>query len=282
MVKRSIFGTILAGGALALLLAFKTPSESLVLNNGNNSSAGSGKSTTYSGDVTGNAIQTPYGIVQVQLTLTNGRITEVTLLQAPQGGRDTQLTNYAVPQLRSEVLSAQSAQVDTISGATYTSQGYLQSVQSALDQVSAGFTGGVAAAPAATTATTDTGSGAGSQNGSSGSGNGSGSGGATSASTAAPAGKSNYSGTVTGQAVQIPFGTVQVQVTINSGRITDVTILQAPQGGRSGQIAQYAAPQLRSEVLSAQSAQVNTISGATYTSMGYLQSLQSALDQAGV
>ncbi len=68
---------------------------------------------------------------------------------------------------------------------------------------------------------------------------------------------------------------------MQNGKITDVQTLQLPGGQfRSQQISQYAAPQLRSEVLAAQSAQVNTISGATYTSMGYLQSVQSALDQA--
>jgi uncharacterized protein with FMN-binding domain len=68
---------------------------------------------------------------------------------------------------------------------------------------------------------------------------------------------------------------------MQNGKITDVQALQLPSDQRrSQQIGQYAAPQLRSEVLAAQSANVNTISGATYTSIGYLQSLQSALDQA--
>jgi len=91
----------------------------------------------------------------------------------------------------------------------------------------------------------------------------------------------SYSGQVTGQVAQTPFGNVQVQVTIQSGKITDVQALQLPSGGgHTGQVSAYAGPQLRSEVLAAQSANVNTISGATYTSIGYLQSLQSALDQA--
>jgi uncharacterized protein with FMN-binding domain len=92
--------------------------------------------------------------------------------------------------------------------------------------------------------------------------------------------KSTYSGTLTGQAIQIPFGTVQVQVTMQGGQITDVQALQMPQDQfHSQQISSYAGPQLRSEALQAQSAQINTISGATYTSEGYIQSLQSALDQ---
>ncbi|MGZ6273916.1 MAG: FMN-binding protein [Candidatus Limnocylindrales bacterium] len=55
----------------------------------------------------------------------------------PRGGHSSQVSNYAAPQLRSEVLQAQSSQVDSISGATYTSQAYQQSLQSALDQLPA-------------------------------------------------------------------------------------------------------------------------------------------------
>ena len=76
------------------------------------------------------------------------------------------------------------------------------------------------------------------------------------------------------------FGPVQVQVTIAGGQITDVTPLALPTGGRSGRISSYAAPTLRSEVLNAQSAAIDIVSGATYTSAAYSQSLQSALDQA--
>ncbi|MBN9607182.1 MAG: FMN-binding protein [Actinomycetales bacterium] len=75
---------------------------------------------------------------------------------------------------------------------------------------------------------------------------------------------------------------MQVQVTISGGQITDVTALQitGPER-RSVQISNAAVPMLRQEVLSAQSANVSMIGGATYTSAGYLRSLQSALDQAG-
>lgn len=74
---------------------------------------------------------------------------------------------------------------------------------------------------------------------------------------------------------------MQVSVTIADGKITDVTTLAAPDNdGRSMMISQRAIPTLRSEVLSAQSADVRSVSGATYTSAGYLSSLQSALDKA--
>ena len=87
---------------------------------------------------------------------------------------------------------------------------------------------------------------------------------------------------ITGTAISFRYGTVQVQVTVSGGAITDVTTLQAPGDGRSGQISQYAVPILQSEALSAKSAQIDLVSGATYTSDAYAQSLQSALDQAGL
>jgi uncharacterized protein with FMN-binding domain len=87
-------------------------------------------------------------------------------------------------------------------------------------------------------------------------------------------------GTVTGQLIDMRYGPVQVQVTIAGGRITDVTALELPAGGRSGRISSFAEPNLRSEVLTAQSANIDIVSGATYTSDAYAQSLQSALDQA--
>lgn len=88
------------------------------------------------------------------------------------------------------------------------------------------------------------------------------------------------SGTFTGSAVQNPFGEVQVQITLTGGKITDVTALQLPTHGRSGFISQDVAPILQGEALSAQSANIDTVSGATYTSDAYAQSLQSAIDQA--
>lgn len=89
-------------------------------------------------------------------------------------------------------------------------------------------------------------------------------------------------GTYTGSSVRTRFGNVQVAVTIASGSISDVTPLRlTDHDGRSVQISNHAAPILRSEVLSSQSAHVSNVSGATYTTQAYLTSLQSALDQAG-
>ncbi len=87
--------------------------------------------------------------------------------------------------------------------------------------------------------------------------------------------------TFTGSVAQTQYGNVQVSVTIKNGKITDVTPLQlTDRGGKSVAISNQAAPILRSEVLSAQSAQVQNVGGATYTSSGYVTSLQAALDAA--
>lgn len=96
--------------------------------------------------------------------------------------------------------------------------------------------------------------------------------------TAAGAKDGSYTGTSEGT----PFGNVQVKVVVAGGKITNVVSLQlTDNGGRSVQISNYAAPILRSEVIKAQSAKVSNVSGATYTTDGYLSSVQSALDQAG-
>jgi uncharacterized protein with FMN-binding domain len=88
-------------------------------------------------------------------------------------------------------------------------------------------------------------------------------------------------GTVTGDTVSTRFGDVQVQVTISGGVITDVSALQLPSNdSHSARISQAAEPILRQEALTAQSANIDLLSGATYTSDAYARSLQSALDQA--
>ncbi|MDR6988150.1 uncharacterized protein with FMN-binding domain [Paenarthrobacter nitroguajacolicus] len=92
---------------------------------------------------------------------------------------------------------------------------------------------------------------------------------------------STTAATYDGAAVQTRFGTVQVRVTLQDGRITEVTPLQLTDAERkSAQISSRAAPVLRSEVLQAQSANVQTVGGATVTSDAYLTSLQAALDAA--
>jgi uncharacterized protein with FMN-binding domain len=106
--------------------------------------------------------------------------------------------------------------------------------------------------------------------------------GATPAPTKASSGGSSGSKTVDGSVVSTRYGDVQVEVVVASGKVADVVALELPTGRRSGQISQYAGPILRQEALQAQSAKIDLVSGATYTSDAYSQSLQSALDQAGV
>jgi uncharacterized protein with FMN-binding domain len=87
-----------------------------------------------SGTFDGSVVQTQYGPVQVAVTIANGSVTEVTALQLTNdGGRSVMISNHAAPILRSEVLTAQSALVQNVSGATYTTNGYLTSLQAALD-----------------------------------------------------------------------------------------------------------------------------------------------------
>ena len=105
---------------------------------------------------------------------------------------------------------------------------------------------------------------------------------ATSASSAAKA-TSTYTGTVTGTAADTRWGPVQVKVTLAAGKITAVDVVEQPNSNdRDQEINADAVPQLVQETLQAQNAQIDMVSGATYTSDGYVTSLQSALDQAGV
>ena len=131
--KRPGVGLLLSAGALVLLLSFRTPASLAPP-----ATAGGSLSAAFSGTLSGPTVDTPYGPVQVQVTIAAGKITEVTTLQVPKANQySSEVAAYATPRLRSEVLSAQSAAVDTISGATYTSGAYLQSLQSALDQARA-------------------------------------------------------------------------------------------------------------------------------------------------
>ena len=84
--------------------------------------------------LTGQAANTLYGPVQIQLIVRDSKIINVSILQMPDGTiHDIQIGQYAFPELISETLTAQSAKIDAVSGATYTSAGYIQSLQSALD-----------------------------------------------------------------------------------------------------------------------------------------------------
>lgn len=84
--------------------------------------------------VNGVPADTRYGPVQVQVTVRSGHIVSADAIDYPQGGgRDQEINSYAVPRLDDEAVRADSSQIDTVSGATYTSDGYRLSLQSALD-----------------------------------------------------------------------------------------------------------------------------------------------------
>ncbi|MGW4157427.1 FMN-binding protein [Micromonospora chersina] len=146
--------------ALVLLFSYKTSTmgaggETSAIASGPDGPAGSGSSWTGtdddttgpgsstgddnagsdgSGTATGSVAQTRWGPVQVRITVSGGKITDVTAVQVPDGNhRDQEINDYAVPILRQEALAAQSARIDTVSGATVTSDGYRESLQSAID-----------------------------------------------------------------------------------------------------------------------------------------------------
>ncbi|MFC4021146.1 FMN-binding protein [Micromonospora sp. GCM10011542] len=92
--------------------------------------ARSGSTTVADGPV----VPTKRGNVQVQASISGGRITEITPVTVPStNNRSREINKQAVPQLRTEALAAQSAHIDAVSGATLTSDGYTQSLQAALD-----------------------------------------------------------------------------------------------------------------------------------------------------
>ncbi|MFF0011846.1 FMN-binding protein [Streptomyces sp. NPDC005374] len=185
--------------------------------------------------VTTTTIDTEKGPVQLQVTFAGTKITAVKMLQQP----DHPQTTAAVPQLVSETLEAQSADIDTVSGATITSDAYKESLQAAIDNN-------------AKTA-------------------------AKASSSPSASATEESAKTVDGTAVDTEKGTVQVQVTFEGDKISAVTMLQQPNHPQTT----AAVPQLVSETLEAQSADIDTVSGATITSDGYKESLQAAIDAKG-
>jgi uncharacterized protein with FMN-binding domain len=102
---------------------------------GSSSGSSGSSSSTAAKTYAGGTAQTQWGPVQVQITVKNGKITASDVLQVPSGNpRDDEINSYAVPVLNSEVVATQNANIDMVSGATVTSDGYIQSLQSALDQ----------------------------------------------------------------------------------------------------------------------------------------------------
>ena len=136
--KRGAIALVTTALGLVLLFSFKTPdqaSEAVVAGtdattDGTTTSTTTATATT----LTGSTISTRYGDVTVEVTVANGAITAVKAIDLPSGGRSGEISTYAGPILASEALTAQSADIDIVSGATYTSEAYAQSLQAALDQ----------------------------------------------------------------------------------------------------------------------------------------------------
>jgi uncharacterized protein with FMN-binding domain len=125
---------------VVLLFGYHTSTSSEFASGGNtvlSSPAQQGTGSTSSataGTVTGPSVDTRWGPVQVEITVAGGRITDVAVVDYPTGSsKDRQINARAIPVLVRETLDAQSANVDMVSGATVTSEGYLQSLQAALD-----------------------------------------------------------------------------------------------------------------------------------------------------
>jgi len=101
------------------------------------------------------------------------------------------------------------------------------------------------------------------------------------AATPTKAAATSVSGSFTGDVINVGYGPVQVKITVSNGKITEATAVQAP-SGRSQRFTDYSVPNLRQQTLSAQSAAISGVSGASYTSYGWYKSLISALQKAGM
>jgi uncharacterized protein with FMN-binding domain len=158
-MRRAVLAICATAVALVLLLSFKTHTQSAAPGASPAAALGSpapgpgatgstgtpstgtpgtgtpGTGTGAAKTVTGAAWPTIYGPVQVRVTVTAGKLTAVTAVEYPvDTPRDYQINAFAIPQLNAEALAAGSAKIDTVSGATYTSGGYVGSLQNALDK----------------------------------------------------------------------------------------------------------------------------------------------------
>ena len=156
---KSIVALALTGAGSALVLGFQTTGDSLLTPSGQatsgsstggsstggsstgsgSSSTGGGSNSTSSGKYadgtwTGAAISEPWGSFEVQAVVSGGSITTITVVEEPTDRHSTRINNVAVPILTASAMASQNANVDLVSGATWTSDSYAQSLQSALDQ----------------------------------------------------------------------------------------------------------------------------------------------------
>ncbi len=136
-MRRILTAVCMTATALVLLFGYRTSHPGSVHRSapGSAGTTGTPGATAPGGKAyDGPVVQTRWGPVQVRIEVTSGKVTAATALQLPSGNqRDVQINNVAVPRLNAEVLQAQSSQIDTVSGATVTSDGYVTSLQSALN-----------------------------------------------------------------------------------------------------------------------------------------------------
>ncbi|WP_328835986.1 FMN-binding protein [Streptomyces europaeiscabiei] len=243
-MKRVIPALVLSAAALVPVWRY-TPSTDTTSTTTTAESTPSASASAAAGSnvVTGTTIDTEKGPVQVQATFRGEKITAVKMLQQP----DHPQTEAAVPVLIEETLEAQSADIDTVSGATLTSDGYRESLQAAIDE---------------------------NEKSSSSSADDSSSSSASGDSEDSAASQESTSRTVAGSTVGTSKGDVQVQVTFEGEKITAVEMLKQPNHPQT----EAAVPVLIKETLEAQGADIDTVSGATITSDGYRESLQAAID----
>lgn len=136
MPKRAAIAIGLTVVALVLLLSFQSPDQlGTLAGNRSGTRAPAIASTAGTKTATGPTVNTRWGPVQVQVIVTGGRLTDVTALQLPSGGRSSQISSVAEPILRGQALQAQGANIDGVSGATFTSTAYARSLQAALDSI---------------------------------------------------------------------------------------------------------------------------------------------------
>ena len=190
--------------------------------------------------ITGKAVQNQYESFRVKVTIAGSKVTKVDVVDFKGDAAQTkQITSAAFPKLETAALAANSAEIDTVSGATYTSGSYKESLQSALD---AAKSAPAASAPAEAAAKT-----------------------------------------VTGKAVQNQYESFQVKVTVAAKKISKVEIVDFKgDAAQTKQITSAAFPKLEKATLEANSSQIDAVSGASYTSASYKESLQSALDLVGL
>ncbi|MCA2225123.1 FMN-binding protein [Nonomuraea aurantiaca] len=144
-MKRALLAVVTTVIGLVLLLSFKPhdvtgattqpPAAIAQTQTSATPAPTSAEGSTSARTVDGDAVDTRWGPVQVRISVSGGKISDVQVLQAPnENRRDVEINDRALPVLQEEALSAQSAEIDSVSGATYTSDGYTRSLQSAIDR----------------------------------------------------------------------------------------------------------------------------------------------------